>query len=176
MVSDDDISEIIRWSWEWRRQEYLLCRCVVSSCVGGETAELSETVSELLLIWLIASVKCEMYSSDRGRTIQLMFSRAPGLEPCQPVESMYSAEDLSVSTPGWHWCYYTTVYCAAVDVVTTTVTTLTAPRLHRENCGQVLLVPVLVVVVYSRMDLDDVERLTFLWFSNKKVQVNVTNL
>ena len=106
-----------------------------------------------------------MYSFDRGRTIQLMFSRAPGLEPCQPLESMYSAEDLSVSTPGWHWCYYTTVYCAAVDVVTTTVTTLTAPRLHRENCGQVLLVPVLVVVVYSRMDLDDVERLTFLWFS-----------
>ena len=37
----------------------------------------------------------------------------------------------------------------------TTVTTVTAPRLHRENSGQVLLVlVVLVVVVYSGLDLD----------------------
>ena len=49
------------------------------------------------------------------------------------------------------------VQCSSL---TTTVTTVTAPRLHRENCGQVLLV-VVVVVVYSGLDLDDVERLTF---------------
>ena len=69
-------------------------------------------------------------------------------------------EDLSLSTPGLTQRYYTVQQWDHAGCGGTTVTTLTAPRLHRENCGQVLLV-VVVVGVYSGLDLDDVERLTF---------------
>ena len=83
-----------------------------------------------------------MYSSGRGRTIQLVFSRAPGVNVRGRSLTFHA------------WPVTALLQCAAVA---TTVTALTAPRLHRENSGQVLL----VVVVYSELDLDDVERLTF---------------
>ena len=82
-----------------------------------------------------------------------MFSRAAG---ASRLESMYG-EDLSLSTPGLTRRYSTVQQWDHAGCGGTTVTTLTAPRLHRENSGQVLL----VVVVYSELDLDDVERLTF---------------
>ena len=89
-----------------------------------------------------------MYSSGRGRTIQLVFSRAPGVNVRGRSLTFHA------------WPVTALLQCAAVA---TTVTALTAPRLHRENSGQVLLVGplVVVVVVYSGLDLD-VEGSTFL--------------
>ena len=80
-----------------------------------------------------------------------MFSRAPGVNVRGRSLTFHA------------WPATALLQCAAVA---TTVTTLTAPRLHRENSGQVLLVGplvvVVVVVVYSGLLDLDVEGSTFL--------------